>query len=88
MTGKKYKIRGIAQDETIRYKRDLWTFIVQSLRMKKESLRHLVQTVSIWVAQVMLEMKCTPRYFIVCSRDKASPLMKEGGSWEEVLSLR
>ncbi len=35
MMGEQYKIKGIAQAETIRHKRDLWTFIVQSLQIKK-----------------------------------------------------
>ncbi len=60
----------------------LWTFIERGLRIKKD--RHLVKTVSIWVDQVMFKEKCTPRYLTVCSRDKASPLRRENGSWEEV----
>ncbi len=35
MIGEQYKIIGIAQVETIRHKRDLWTFIGRSLRIKK-----------------------------------------------------
>ncbi len=35
MSGEQYKIIGRAQTETIRHKRDLWTFIERSLRMKK-----------------------------------------------------
>ncbi len=35
MIGEQYKIIGIAQAETIRHKRDLWTFIEWSLRIKK-----------------------------------------------------
>ncbi len=35
MIGEQYKIIRIAQAETIRNKRDLWTFIEQSLRIKK-----------------------------------------------------
>ncbi len=35
MIGEQYKIIGIAQAETIRHKRDLWTFIERSLRIKK-----------------------------------------------------
>ncbi len=34
-----------------------------------------------WVDQVKFESKCTPRYWTVCSRDNASPLMRESGSW-------
>ncbi len=30
-----YKIKGIAQTETLRHKRDLWTFIERSLRIKE-----------------------------------------------------
>ncbi len=66
---------------TIRHKRDLWTFIERSLRIKKDILRHLVKTESMWVDQVKFELKCTPRYLTVCSRDNASPLMRESGSW-------
>ncbi len=44
MIGEQYKIIGIAQAETIRHKRDLWTFIERSLRIKKDILRHLVKT--------------------------------------------
>ncbi len=36
--GEQYKIIGIAQAETIRHKRDLWTFIERSLRIKKIAL--------------------------------------------------
>ncbi len=43
MIGEQYKIIGIAQAETIRYRRDLWTFIERSLRIKKDILRHLVK---------------------------------------------
>ncbi len=35
MIGEQYKIIGIAQAETIRHKRDLWTFIERSLQIKK-----------------------------------------------------
>ncbi len=35
MIGEQYKIIGIAQAEKIRHKRDLWTFIERSLRIKK-----------------------------------------------------
>ncbi len=35
MIGEQYKIIGIAQAETIRHRRDLWTFIEQNLRIKK-----------------------------------------------------
>ncbi len=35
MIGEQYKIIGIAQAETNAYKRDLWTFIELSLRIKK-----------------------------------------------------
>ncbi len=35
MNGEQYKIIGIAQAETIRHKRALWTFIERSLRIKK-----------------------------------------------------
>ncbi len=31
--------------------------------------------------QAKFELKCTPRYLTVCSRDNASPLMRESGSW-------
>ncbi len=34
--------------------------------------------------QVRFELKCTPRYLTVCSRDNASPLTRECGIWEEV----
>ncbi len=37
-----------------------------------------------WVDQVRFEVKCTPRFLTVCSRDNASPLMRESGSWGEV----
>ncbi len=46
MIEEQYKIKGIAQAETVRHKRDLWTFIERSLRIKK-SLRHCLKTVSI-----------------------------------------
>ncbi len=46
MIGEQYKIIGIAQAETIRNKRDLWTFIERSLQIKKDILRHLVKTES------------------------------------------
>ncbi len=35
MSAEQYRIIGIAQAETIRHKRDLWTFIERSLRIKK-----------------------------------------------------
>ncbi len=35
MIGEQYRIIGIAQAETIRHKRDLWTFIERSLQIKK-----------------------------------------------------
>ncbi len=38
MIGKQYKIIGIAQAETIHHKRDLWTFIERSLRVKKDTV--------------------------------------------------
>ncbi len=38
MIGEQYKIKVIAQAETIRHKRDLWTFIERSLRIKKDCL--------------------------------------------------
>ncbi len=57
MIGEQYKIIGIAQAETIRHKRDLWTFIERSLRIKKDILRHLVKTESMWVDQVRFELK-------------------------------
>ncbi len=46
MIGEQYKKIGIAQAGTIRRKRDLWTFIEISLRIKKDILRHLVKTES------------------------------------------
>ncbi len=47
MIGEQYKIIGIALAETIRHKRDLWTFIERSLRIKKKDiLRHLIKTES------------------------------------------
>ncbi len=46
MIGEQYRIRGIAQAETIRHKRDLRTLIERSLRIKKDILRHLVKTES------------------------------------------
>ncbi len=39
MIGEQYKIIGIAQAETIRHKRNLWTFIERSLRIKKRYLK-------------------------------------------------
>ncbi len=33
--------------------------------------------------QVRFELKCTPRYLTVCSRDNASPLVRESGRWGE-----
>ncbi len=65
MIGEQYKIIGIAQAETIRHKRDLWTFIERSLRIKKDILRHLVKTKSMLVDQVRLELKFKPRYLTV-----------------------
>ncbi len=41
MIDEQYKIIGIAQAETIRHKRDLWTFIE-----RKDILRHLIKTES------------------------------------------
>ncbi len=38
MIGEQYKIIAIAQAETIHHKRDLWTFIERSLRIKKHIL--------------------------------------------------
>ncbi len=35
MIAEQYEINGIAQAKTIRHKRDLWTFIERSLRIKK-----------------------------------------------------
>ncbi len=46
MIGEQYRIIGIAQAETIRYRRDLWTFIERSLWIKTDFLRHLVKTES------------------------------------------
>ncbi len=41
--GEQYKIKGgIAQAETIRHKRDLWTFIVRSLRIKKTFSENII----------------------------------------------
>ncbi len=40
MIGEQYKIIGIAQAEKIRHKRDLWTFIERSIRIKKDILMH------------------------------------------------
>ncbi len=37
MIGEQYKIKRIALAETIHRKRDLWTFIEPSLRIKKEN---------------------------------------------------
>ncbi len=34
MIGEQYRIIGIAQAETIRHKRDLWTLIERSIRVK------------------------------------------------------
>ncbi len=36
MIGEQYRIKEIAQAETIRHKRDLWTFIERNLRIKKK----------------------------------------------------
>ncbi len=47
MIGEQYKMIGIAQAETIRHKRDLWTFIERSLRINNDILGHLVKTESI-----------------------------------------
>ncbi len=44
MIGEQYKIIGIAQAETIRHKRDLWTFIERS--HQSDILRHLVKAES------------------------------------------
>ncbi len=44
MIDEQYRIIGIAQAETIRHKKDLWTFIERSLRIRKDILRHLVKT--------------------------------------------
>ncbi len=38
--------------------------------------------------QVTFEVKCTPRYLTVCSRNKASPLTKESGSWVGVFGIK
>ncbi len=46
MIGEQYKMIGIAQAETIRHKKDLWTFIERSLWIKKDIFRHLVKTES------------------------------------------
>ncbi len=67
MIGGQYKIKGIAQAETIRHKRDFWTLIVRRLRINKDNLGHLMKTVSIWGGQVMFEVKCRARYLTVCS---------------------
>ncbi len=37
MIGEQYNIKGIAQAETIRNKRDLWTLIERRLRIKEDS---------------------------------------------------
>ncbi len=66
------------------HKRDLWPLIAPSLWIKKDIFRHLVKTGSMWVGQVTLELKCTPRYLTVCSRDNAPPLMRESGSRGEL----
>ncbi len=65
MIGEQYKMIGIAPAETIHHKRDLWTFIEWSLRMKKDILRHLVKTESMWMDPFRFELKCTPRYLTV-----------------------
>ncbi len=39
MICEQYIIIGIAQAETIRHKRDLWTFIERSLRIKKRCFK-------------------------------------------------
>ncbi len=39
MIGGQYRIIGIAEVETIRHKRDLWTFIERSLGIKKRYLK-------------------------------------------------
>ncbi len=70
--GDQYKINGIAQAVTK---------IVRSLRIKKDSLRHFVKTVSIGVDQVMFQVKCTPRYFTVARRERSS----SSPSWSEHL---
>ncbi len=46
MIGEQYKIKGIAQAETVRIKRDLRTFIDRGLRIKN-SLRYFMKAVSI-----------------------------------------
>ncbi len=46
MIGEQYRMIGITQAETSHHKRDLWTFIERSLRIKKDILRHLVKTES------------------------------------------
>ncbi len=46
MIREQYKIKGMAQAETIRHKMDFWTFIERSLRIRKDFLRHLVKTES------------------------------------------
>ncbi len=84
MIGERYKIIGVAQAERIRHKRDLWTFIERSLRIKKDFLRHLMKAESMWLDQVKFELKCTPSYSTVCFRDSASLLVREIGSWGEV----
>ncbi len=41
MIGEQYRVIGIAQAETIRHNRDLWTFIERSLRIKKRYFKAL-----------------------------------------------
>ncbi len=41
MIGEQYKIKGIAQSETIRLERDLWTFIMRGLRVEKNQFKPL-----------------------------------------------
>ncbi len=43
MIGEQYRIIGIAQAETIRHKRDLWTSIERSLRIKKRYFKAFIK---------------------------------------------
>ncbi len=84
MIGEQYKIKGIAQAETIHHKMDLWTFIEWSFRIKKKRYLKTLSKGRMWVDQVKFELKFTPSYLKVCSRDNASPLMRESRRYGEI----
>ncbi len=67
MIGEQYKITGIAQAETIRHTKDLWTFIERSLWMKKKYFKTFSKDIINVSGPGHVRVEMYTKILVVCS---------------------